>query len=1196
MILISTFYRGNDLSLFKKKMRLNGNPFKIYVIDSVSSIEERIAFKFNSLPDWLVYKSKRPKTVKEFREINDLQIDDYLHSRVLNQATLVIPGDVPPSVTVEQVENLFIATNTTLLKTEDRDRSLLLYSIKNLHRNAEAIWRDRTGTLGSLNKEIKENKTKVIKLEKTAIAFEKISPISYTLYEINNIQFTINLGQFESNLSFLFDSLITSRFVPYAALAQQNQTTLYKLHAGFEIDPAWTELELTDVLFLKVNSSNTIESNSHLDSYMNVAFAINDNFLLATMDIKIGEKFVDKESFIKRVLDSFTTLNLFIYSQHDNAITAHYSIPNQCLDAYVFAELTLNDELFNSVVAINEFLRPSKLSSTVYVHRLRDTLSTVYMRVKQTRRQNEYGMSEVGEWYVRCRLRSETIDDIISFQIIIGKLMTIYNTRYEAIVDTYQQFIPSFTPQDCTLKNPPKRSYIAKGLRAIAPEVFFPTYTRKCANPPEIITNDDDYGEDVMEFPIKGEIMYGKPVKTRKYVCKEKSHPFIGLRKNELGNSSVFPAVPCCFKQDQKNKPKSLYRSYYFGDGKPQVARQTQQTETFKHRILYPGETEVLPDDLEKLFYSIESNPNVKYIRNGITKSRFSSIEAILFGKGSINYTGRMRKSTIFNKVIHVAKKLDSDAYAMAAKQELYDSDVNEIRDMIRTEDLRPSKFVHALELVLDCNIFIFNDGGSGGGDFKGRLIVPNHANFYLRYRPDRETFFLYEHYGNENDNVDYPAVELITRTPLEDNDKFFPPGDDVVKRIFQIFTKLTRTYSLEAGTIRPILKFPIPSTSIVSQLIDVNGKCRLINIKDETEKISIATDPLPPFAVPLAEKIYRLTNLNSVKNFIDRYRINVPNWQRRGEIGLTIGNVNCVLLVGKSIKYPNVTIDEGQNLYDDLDVPNVITDLSLTKQQSNVLLQYVLKATAALMPINDLNIDDKLMQIKFYINPTVKYKLQSDRYDSNPSFITSDAAIVIPSEETRKRLLFLARLYAIYTPDKLLPLRTKEIMDGFYSNPHDFTDIPMTLILNGNSALMNVINIHFNNIEKKLYSFVQPTTTKLYFFKNKLISNDIFLAVPLDSLTKANDIVIAWTINGYYNSTPPQSDRRPAVYTISNEKEIELISASDGAMAYKGCILGYKRPIAPLKRGKKKKINNKEEETNTAELFAYVALLSVSS
>jgi protein associated with RNAse G/E len=703
---------------------------------------------------------------------------------------------------------------------------------------------DRVSIIGHFKKALQTNEMVVNDIIEKYTAFDKITPYQFNNYNLDYIQFTLNLGIFNKDLFSLFDSIVSSRYVPYAVVTS-NSKILYKIHVGFKVNLELLDFEINEAILLKVNCEidGLRPLHDKYAAYNNVAFAISDNQLYVTMDVNIGHRNVDKTKFIERVFSAFS-IKLTPHSEKDNKIVSVYIIPRQCVDQYIFADIAMNDRLTSFIISINEFIKPSKISATIYCHIAGGT-NTASLVLKQTKRPNEHGMDEAGEWYVKVRVKVNETADIVMIQNIIGRIFSIYNDRYDDMVSEYRKYIPTWSPQSC-LVSPKKKLAGAKGLRAVAPEVFYPTYSRKCANQPEIINSiSDATGSQTMTFPIHGEVINDIPVKPRIYTCKEKSHPYIGLRRNELGNKNIFEALPCCFKRDQIDKQGSLYRKYYFGEKETTTARQLQDTESYKRRILLPGETESLPANITKLFSILESDPTVTYVRNGITRSKLSSIEAILYGRGQVAYK-KMRLTTIVNKVTAQWKKLDSEQYAMSAKQELYEMDIQDIRNEIQTQDLRPSKFVHALETCMDCNIFIFT---SSNDNIEGSLLVPNHLVFYSKFNPNRETFFLYELYDSSED---YPAVELITK--FKGSTSFFP-GDDIVKKIFHVFNRQTKT------SISNITIPRFPRLNVIGQIIDHNGKCRVINVNINDVIMTIITDPLPPFAAVQLVKIYRISN-----------------------------------------------------------------------------------------------------------------------------------------------------------------------------------------------------------------------------------------------------------------------------------------------------------------------------------------------
>lgn len=1107
-------------------MQLNDQTFTTYVSDTVQTIEERIAFELKTLPEWLMFQSPRPTSVDQYIKSN-LNVIDYLRF-VLNQTHLDLPKHpYPRDVTEKQVHDLFIATNVILESSSDRQRQLLFHTIKGSYRDVELIWMDRTSIIGQFKKALRNNENLVTNTIEKFIEFDNIVPYQFNNYSLDYIQFTLNLGNFNEDLLSLFNSIVSSRYVPYAVVTS-NSKTLYKIHVGFKVNPEWLEFEADEVILLKVNCEidGLRPLQDKYGAYSNVAFAVHDNQLYVTMDVNIGHRNVDKTKFIDRVLSAFSN-KLIPQSEKDNKIVSVYVIPHQCIDQYIFADIAMNNELVSLIISINEFIKPSKISSTIYCHIAGGT-NTASLVLKQTKKPNEHGMDDSGEWYVKVRLKVNDTSDIIVIQNIIGRIFSIYNANYDDTVDEYRKYIPTWSPQSC-LVAPKKKLAGAKGLRAIAPEVFYPTYSRKCANQPEVINSASDAnGSQTMTFPIHGEVVNDIPVKPRIYTCLETSHPYIGLRRNELGNKNIFESLPCCFKRDQVNKQGSLYRKYFFGEKQTTTARQLQDTEAYKRRILLPGETETLPANITKLFSILESDPTVTYVRNGITRSKLSSIEAILYGRGQVAYK-KMRLTTIINKVHAHWKKMYSEEYAMAARQELYEMDINDIREEIKTLDLRPSKFVHALETCMDCNIFIFT---SSNDNIDGSLLVPNHLVFYSKFNPNRETFFLYELYDPAEE---YPAVELITK--FNGSTSFFP-GDEIVKKIFHVFNRQTKT-SIPHITIP---KFP--RLNVIGQVVDHNGKCRVVNININNVVLTMITDPLPPFAAVQLTKIYRISS-HSLP------RLGKVKWQRNGEVGLVLGNINCVVLTTLDEKpLENVPFNTEPNKYINLDSSSILEKFDTTKRTANVLLQYTLKYLSEYKSLDLLSFAKDVIEIR----PDVNYSIISSNFASNPTF-HSNGKVFVSSIEALKRLLYVVRISLLNDPNILNTYRGKTHINNFYSTLNVFSKHYSTIFLEGTEAVRNLIKLDDYNINK-LYSQIQINNNH-YYFKNNVLSDDIYLIIAVDNLNIANDTVDSWTRLGYL-TTPESSNSRPAIYNYINQEEINLVSGSD--KMYDGIVIAYRQ------------------------------------
>jgi hypothetical protein len=1143
------------MQYLQSKMKLNGNSFPIYVIDTVKSIEERIAASLNSTVRWLIF-DKRPTSVFEY-ENADIRVRDYL-AEISSLNTLSVPtGPYPALISAAQVQDVFIATNAAILNADVTYRNILLSTIKNTHRDADAIFKDRVAIMAKILKEISETKAKAIDYETRAKTFfEHVNPVPFTPYELDHIQFTLEFSQDVSSLTSLFNKLRLTNHVPYAALGADKRS-LFKIYRNFETNPEWLEIQLDNVLLLKVDSEqNDLRPlTAKYKRYTNAAFTIIDGKLVVTMDTHVGPRYVDKQEFIQRVLTAFTsTFNLTIATERDNLVIVYYTIPKQCIDASIYAELTMNNETFNSIIAIDESIKASKIKSNVYVHIL-NSPDTINLNMKHTTKYNQYGMTNIGEPYIRCRIKTFSTRNIVRFQTIIGKLFTLYNNLRDDVIDFYSSYIENFN--ELLVKCEPV-TIAPVGLRAIAPELFYPTYSRKCAHQPIIVDDASvDPTRQIMKFPTKGETI------TRAYACPTSQHPYIGLRINTLENKDVFPYIPCCFAKDQMKRVGSIYRKYFFEET-TNVGRKQKPLEIFASRRILPANAiGILPDDILRMFDVIDPNSRSSYARKGVRRTPQSSLEAVLLGKGRIQYD-TMSMDDIASIVNAQWKTLMTEKYAMAAKQELYDQNIASIIQSIQRDDLRATRFARVLETALDCNIFVFEASSDNLG---GELTIPRHVKSYYKFKPNRETFFLFQHYGTEG-KEEYPHVELIFRQRKDALSLGFLPGDPVVTGVFKIFRRISRSYVNGIKTTTPqIRKIPIHS-----QAVDFYGKCRVLNIHDENDVLTIITDPLPPFAAIAAKRTWRVTS-SIVERFAARWGAKIL-WQRVidgqvKEVGIYIGVNGVVLTTGTDTLNAPIKYDEQEyrTLGQDF-TENLISEYNRSKRTAMLVLEYTLWFLSRYLVGKRLDRDtiDQLLidfvRDRILIDDKHRYNLEQvvESFDgSSTTFIKNDR-IIVPSPETVKRLMYACRLYALNHPQDLVNYASKIVIPRYFESTSDFTDSPSNYILDGVDAVHNLIKTY--GISAKLVKSINPTATKAYHFKNETLDlatglDAIYLAQPAESLIAANTIVETWLNTGYNELTStPNVNLSVAVYAYTNEFSVMLIYDSPITSAL---ILVYK-------------------------------------
>lgn len=1138
-------------------MLLDGKEFQIYITDSLQSAIDRIAVRLNSHPDYLIFTPpvetlddlehdvKVRNVLVEIRESTDIQMP-------------TVP--IPPKLTLEQLEKIFVASNK-LLEDNVRNRNVFLLAMKGMTIDPERTWRDRQDILETLKKSIKKLTRKVEAEELTARELTNITPVEYTEFNINHTQFTVKLGSTTKTLPEIFNEIVLTHKVPYAAMATSS-STLFKIHKNFVPNVIWLDLIGKEVIIVKVNgekNGDLRELKNPFKKYTNAIFGIVDGQLVCTMTMNVGKRNIERDVFIKRSLKIFPYNNLHqqVQSIEENNVVGYYIYPDETLQVSVWAELTMNDKMFSSLLAIDESLRASKIKQNVYLH-LIDTDETISLQMKYIERPGQFPEKDldVGTPYVRARVaKTKSVARAKKLQEIIGKLLVVYKLNYKDVVSFYHKFIPDFAKD--TGKKVPRKPLRQLGLRDIAPDIFFPTYSRKCLNRPTIISTQEatTTTKKVMKFPIRGEST------ERNYICDQTKHPFPGLRDNQLENKEQFPYVPCCYSKDQEIRPGSKYRQYFFGEHRQQKVQQIQEI-FITNKIVPPGVIGVLPKCIREMFGIIEKDPEYSFVRKGVTRGKLSSIETILLGKGIISGD----EPDLDKILIREQNKLATEAYALSTKQELYDEDVSSIISMIRNDDLRITCFVHMLEQAYNCSIFVFTADTPDG-----ELCIPRHVQAYYKFEPTKETFFVFQHMGSESDHAEYPQCELIVKAHVDDTRRQitgFVPSDPVVKNLYDIFHRLNRTYIF--GDIYPKLK--LKTLPIIGQALDSYGKCRLLNLKNN---LTIIVDPLPPFAVNQVVNIYRV-KLLEVEKFAHDYGTNII-FQRINQKGMVTEvrvelsrSVFGTILTLDSGRIKDVGINNQEEEYSQIidKAPSAVTYFNTNRRLAKLIYQYALFITSEYMSANNLNFMksedfDKMAQQFFMVDPNATYDLSMVKSVFTPQTpLISNGKLVVQSTEALRRLIFMIRLFQDHKKQELVQYHTKLNIPDFYGDIADYDTSPLQYVLQGTGAVINLIE--GSETKYSLTNKVKSETKLPYFFQNDLIGLDIYVAENTTSVGKAGEIINFWNLHGY-NIGDPEVDVdvniKPKIYSYVNESNMYEIKPGKGP----GAILAYKINGVPM-------------------------------
>ena len=1156
-------------------MIINGIPFKTYTSDDVETVAERFAVKnLETLPKYIIFD---PPLKLPFEEMPDVTASNVLDP-VIRSDDFNFPEEILDFSKVDRAdaEKWFVVTHPIL---NQPGGDAFVGFVRNVKTNSvDFLWNQKEAFLKNFEKELRNADKKVKKIEEYFKEFERIPSVGINEFKITRTTFTVSFSTNVTTIGDLFNTIILTHTVPFA-----NTGKFYKIYHGFSPSKDWLDLETKDVVMLKINgeADDDFKSDRKRKGYgrfTNVVAAITNGRLYMTMDSMVGLKYLSREDFLKRLLKVFPTISIEDVEEiKDRIVIGTATIPYQTLMIPVWSELTMNDKFFNKKVAINESIRASKIKQNAYMHVLNstDVLSVV---MKETDGPNQYGMDREGTPYVHLRMKVGNVSMALNYRDMIGKFFTLYNNKKGGILHEYRKFIPNFLKdEEAKLEKDPAPRLDRMRLRTVAPEIFMPNYSRTCINRPTLVSREqaEEYSrtgeKQVMVFPI-----YGESVE-RFYVCNHDTHPFPGLRDNPLENKKKFPYVPCCYAKNQ-DKPGSKYRHYFEKDQTDNRQVTVQEVFVSTGKNLPPGATGNLPSKLKELFSLAEVNPESHFIRLGLNDTDESFLEAVMLATNSSKL--KFVEPELRIPIVRDArKKLVTEANAMAAKQELTEYSLTNILDKLRKGNMNAFEMIHVLELAFDCNIFVMTVNSK---EPEGTMVIPPHKKAYYKLRPTRQTVFVYQtESGNDYDIHCDLIVQIGKNEPpvLENMITSFPPSDMIVRNVWHVFQKINKSYIKDF----PIVSVALPRFRITSQILDIYGKCRVSNVLHEGSEITMVTDPLPPFAADRAREIHR-TSIPNVLKFakimgaeLTKQIVNESDRVCEVEAVASNGNLSVTFLCDDPGRIKDVPISKSpkfENLSNNKDF-TILESFNRNGKIAKILIRYGLYIMSKFMyengwdsePMDDSQFS-KFVDERIVIDPAHTYEegcQHSSEYSMKSCFVKNETRLVVDSEETLRRLVYVLRLYQNSHFQKLVNYRNKIYMDDFYESVSDFDLFPQQFILEGEDSVLNTIS-GYSNIESVVNENVDPDSTKPYFVRNSKISTDkTFLAQNVSDLEIAKSLARFWNDYGYNGYVVDERSFRETSANLSGFVDVysyvdpgNIVNLTHFENPIKSVVLGY--------------------------------------
>lgn len=1107
---------------------INNEDFKIYLLDNLESILNRLASKFNTLPRYLYFPKGEPN-IEDFQvKINNIEVEDILNiikTENKNDDISILYKKIKDKNTKLESKELIqlIILYNSLVNSIPRDTadSMLFYftyinkavfselSVSNT--NIDNFFDNLQGKINTYNERIEYNKKLSENKERELLGFENKVGVSYNKFILHTIFIEFDI-KYNKQLLEIFDNVVLSKKVPFASCDE-----FYKIYNGTQLYEEWKETE-PDTIMLKILQVNMYEN----PEYTTVKIFIDKDtektkVLLAYNTIDT----VPQTEIISRFLDIFPNINKdnFILEREQKGISGIIEFNDQRLNRYIFSDMAMNNPVFSSFLTIDESVIGKK--STVFVHF--DTPETGKVTAFLTEQFEDIDKNIA---YVRAKLNARDEKSMLIFADIMSKLFTQYNDQYDEVLRDYLRYL-LITELEIKTAVPKKRQDNKYD------DIFVLNYSRFCSeNPTEISDEEEEIykskGKQVLIFP-KDDSMGYKP---KKYICNHKRFPFPGVRSNTLPNSDKFPFLPCCFAVNQQNKAE--YRHYYYGEDLADTNFDQYIIKT--NKLLNKNQIGYLPRKIQEFFAIVDDNLDYVYYRLGVSQSPNSFLSCVLLA--------------LYNKEENVEQKrkeLISDTLLPSVKQEMYDYSTEKITEIIKNQDeyLDPKYFIHLLEVKYNCNIFLFTINDEYP---EGTLVIPRHNKGYFKMKNMFEnTIFIYEHKDDSNKK---PYCELVLKWDKkgkkDDLQYKFESKSDVINNAFKIFEQFNE-FNILNNTFE-LCDIDLSKFNIFSQVIDNYGKTRVLNIEYKDNKISLFTSPLQPIGVreENSENIYKVSN-DIVEEFIKDTEIQVID---RSDIAY-----NCV--TGNTLI--KIYLQEKTQMIVE---KSVLSSYNMYKKLSRYILQYFFWLYSKY-----LNENSKLPDIDNFSDFERQYVVIDENFEysnnipiefSINNILFRGNKLVIKSSETLLRLFYGLKLKIMQQPQKIHTFYTRKTIDNYYIDADDFLLKENQLILKGSELFSRFIQSNLiNNINSKLHSDIYKDALFPYFFRNKLINNNVYLAQNTFSLEKAIQIHKIWKTDRYnslYNPEVPEG--------TNEKKSVILYSYKDKNTIKPYLIAGKGNPI----------------------------------
>lgn len=904
---------------------------------------------------------------------------------------------------------------------------------------------------------------------------------------------TVNIQLKHNNLSSLldlFNSIKLNNTIPFASCLDY-----YKILNNFTPDVGWIKKQY--ILELKLVKAYEDKKTSYI-----INITIDETYLLKFtysrkkyLSKKLltedddEEEHQDLESnyditkeIIKYIKDVIDIDYEDIYSTN---IGGYFNVNikqlGEAFNKKVFSDLIMSNEYFYNFLTLEES-KQTQTTKKYYFVRYTDLFTIIITADNDNLR-------------VKIQKSNANTKDIEKFQLIFTKLLDIYRDNYKNVVKFYKKYLSDDEYEDFIKVEEYKKKNIVKAKnkniaeiqekRNIAPDIFVNNYSSVCPNNLKILNNDENLLQEakeknyqIMTYPINSDD-YNFPEKYSnnplKFACFDDDRKYPGVMENKkLPNQKSFPLIPCCYKKDQRNK-KHFGKNFTI-EVDEEDGGEKQQNIIVTDKILNKGAYGELNKNISPLFDDYDDS---QYLRKGFE-----------------------RNNNIFIKIVLESLNIDSDIedvieemkiHSILSRQENYDLDEESIIDLLNLDKpINPNVYISILENIYKCNIYVFD---------KDTLLIPTHKQQYYKFKNENKCVLIYENkYEKE------PHYELIVKSKKDKiTSKNFDYNSNIIMKVRYIQNELYNVnYVDNIFQQDDNYSYFYNDINIVSQVIDLYGKTRILNILLGNMYISLFTSPLPPLNIKedSIDNIYFIENKNDIDAIVNDLQLQDVVVSKN--------------LVSGILKNSDITVQI--KIKEDSIIDNISDDYIKHKRVCRYVIEYMLW-----MYSNFINTNNYLKTSSFeYLNEFKEnyfeidsghtYDIVDKKYTLNDSGVLRNGRIIIKSEEVLNRLVYVLKVKIVRDFKKIIDYQKYEFIQNYYLEISDFDKYPNQTIFKDEESTNKLLLNNNSNTEIKYVIYDKIVITdKSYFFKNKLIDNNTYIAFNTDSLRKAIFLCEQW-------------------------------------------------------------------------------------